>query len=274
MRRLVTEYSELSDCRIALYDSNPAGAPAVVFVHGIGGSKAVWAPVLPILPEAWRIIAYDYRGGGESEETAPRKLALELWASDLRALLDARGVAGPVVLVGHSLGASIVLQFALTHPSSAVGLVLVGAQADICALGPLMQARADSILQGGVTGWVAGPWRAAPPFSKATMAARPEIIDEYAEMLHLTGAERYVRAVTAIAESPDLRGELGSISVPSLIVIGSDDDRTTPQAGWELVARLPDARGVELADVGHTVSFEAPERLAQELVIFVGRVAG
>jgi len=264
-----TEYAALGDCRIALYDTGPSDGATIVFSHGIGGAKSVWIPVLEHLPKSWRLIAYDYRGGGESEETVSQPLSLHQWAIDLKALLGERQVESSPVLVGHSLGASIVLQFTLDWPDVPGALVLIGAEAGLCRLGPMMQERSRAIVESGIDGWIKGPWRAAPPFSKATQTNYPDMIDKYSEMLYLTGADRYLRAVTAIAESPDLTEHLGGIAVPTLVLIGGEDDRTTPEAGWDLVAGLPSARGVEVADVGHTLSYEAPERVVGELVQFV-----
>lgn len=264
------EYAEIPGCRTALYDTGAGGRPTLVFVHGIGGAKVVWTPVLDLLPESWRLVAYDYRGGGESEEAEPGPLSVGEWSADLGALLEERRVEGPVVLVGHSLGATIALQFALDRPEVPSALVLIGAEAAIGRLGPMMLERARSIEEDGIGGWITGPWRARPPFSRRTQRERPEIIDEYAKMLYLTGPERYVKAVRAIAESPDLSPSLGDITVPALVLIGAEDDRTTPEVGWQLARQLADGRGVELPEVGHTLSYEAPERVAEEIARFVG----
>jgi len=272
MTTFTRQYAELDGCRLALYDTGGSGGPTLVFVHGIGGARTVWIPVLERLPESWRLVAYDYRGGGESEEdaqSAGRPLSVAQWASDLEALLDERGVTGPLVVVGHSLGATIALQFALDRPGRADAIVLVGAEAALCRLGAVMQERARSIAETGVDGWVKGPWRAAPPFSRRTQAERPEIIDEYSTMLYQTGAERYIRAVDAIAASPDFSDRLSEITVPVLVLIGGEDDRTTPEVGWALANGLPAGRGVELPEVGHTLSYEAPERVAEEIERFV-----
>lgn len=262
------QYAEIPGCRIALFDTGE-GSPTLVFVHGIGGSKDVWVPVLDMLPRSWRLIAYDYRGGGESQEAEPGPLSVAEWSADLGHLLAARKVHGPIVLVGHSLGATIVLQFAIEHPEVPSALVLVGAQAALCRLGPMMLERARSIEEEGIDGWVTGPWREHPPFSLRTQREHPEIIDEYSKMLYLTGPERYVRAVQAITESPDLSEAIGAISKPALVLIGAEDDRTTPEAGRSLTRGLAAGRAIELPDVGHTLSYEAPGRVAAEITAFV-----
>jgi 3-oxoadipate enol-lactonase len=265
-----TEHVSIGDCGIALYDIRSGNRPPVVFLHGIGCSKAVWSRILGRLPEEWRLIAYDSRGAGESKESSPGPLSLDLYVSDLRALLHARGAEDRPVLVGHSLGASVVLQFALTWPEIPAALVLIGAEAGLCRLGAMMQERASAIAASGMRGWIEGPWRKAPPFSEASRAAEPGLVDTYAQMLYQTGAERYARAVTAIVESPDLTGFVGRIELPALVLIGGDDDRTLPRFGRELAERLPNGRAVELPNVGHTLPMEAPGQVAEELIRFVG----
>lgn len=262
-------YVELEGCRISFSDTGPDSGTTLVFIHGIGCSKTVWGPVLERLPASWRLIAYDLRGAGRSEESLERHLDLDLWAEDLSQLLPAWEVTGRAVVVGHSLGASIALQFALSYPELPGALALLGAEASLCRLGPLMQERASAIAATGIDGWVTGPWRKAPPFSEASRAAHPAMVDEYSEMLYETGAERYLRAVDAIAESPDLTARLPEVTHPTLVLIGGDDDRTLPEYGWKLAEALPNGRGVELPHVGHTLSFEAPERVSEELVAFV-----
>jgi pimeloyl-ACP methyl ester carboxylesterase len=264
-----TEHVVIDDCSIALYDIRSGNRPPVVFLHGIGCSKAVWSRVLGRLPVEWRLITYDSRGAGETKESCPRPLSLDLYASDLRALLHARGADDRPVFVGHSLGASLALQFALTWPDVPAALVLIGAEAGLCRLGAMMQQRASTIAAGGMRGWIEGPWRKAPPLSAASRAAEPGLVDTYAQMLYQTGAERYARAVTAIVESPDLTGFVGRIELPVLVLIGGDDDRTLPRFGWDLAERLPNGRGVELPNIGHTLPMEAPERVAEELITFV-----
>lgn len=137
----------------------------------------------------------------------------------------------------------------------------------------MMQQRASAIAATGMQGWIEGPWRNAPPFSEPSRAVEPGVLDIYAQMLYQTGAERYTRAVTAIAESPDLTASVARVGVPSLVLIGGEDDRTLPRFGWDLAERLPNGRGVELPNVGHTLPMEAPARVAEELITFVAAIS-
>ena len=100
------------------------GSPAVVLEAGGKGNSASWSPVLPGIAEFTRVCAYDRAGGGYSS-SVPAHESLEAMVHDLHALLDAAGVEGPYVIVGHSLGGRLVRPFADLYPSDVVGMVLV-----------------------------------------------------------------------------------------------------------------------------------------------------
>lgn len=269
-----TEFVYVDGCRLSIHDIGAGGHPAMVFLHGIGCTKAIWTPVIRRLPSSWRFVPIDIRGGGESEETEPSDLTLAEWAADVIAVFEHLDLAEPPVLVGHSLGASIALQCALDHPSSVAGLVLLGAEAGLCRLGPMMRERARAIEDEGFDQWVNGPWRSAPPMSSRSREANPGLVDEYSTMLYVTGAEKYIRCVEGIAGSPDLTARLGEITVPVLVMIGGEDDRTLPEYGRALAKGLPESRTVELPGVGHTLQMESPDRVASEMAAFVAELAG
>ena len=100
------------------------GSPAIVLEAGISASSVSWRPVQKELARHHRVLAYDRAGYGWSGRSrAPRtipQLCLEL-----EALLDASGVPGPYVLVGHSFGGLLLRHFAALSPDKVAGLVLV-----------------------------------------------------------------------------------------------------------------------------------------------------
>lgn len=102
-----------------------AGAPTVVLEAGMAGWSTDWALVQPALAAHTRTCAYDRAGYGASDPLGagqpPRPQA------DLQRLLDSATLAGPVVLVGHSLGGLLVADYARRHPARVAGLVLVDA---------------------------------------------------------------------------------------------------------------------------------------------------
>jgi pimeloyl-ACP methyl ester carboxylesterase len=101
-----------------------AGEPTVLFESGLGGTYLDWTYVQPLVALKVRACAYDRAGMGFSE-AATRPRTIENINADTEALLATAGVAGPVILVGHSLGGMLSLHFARLHPERVAGLVLV-----------------------------------------------------------------------------------------------------------------------------------------------------
>jgi len=102
------------------YADRGTGHPALLLVHGWGGAAGVWDPV-PL--SGFRVVAVDLRGHGRSSAPAHGYRPVDL-AGDL-ARLAARLRLGPVVAVGHSMGAQVVTALAVEHPDAVRSLVVV-----------------------------------------------------------------------------------------------------------------------------------------------------
>lgn len=100
------------------------GTPVVVFENGLGGTLDWWSKVWPLVVQDTTALAYNRSGYGLSEasaETGDGSRAVQ----ELRALLKARALAPPYILVGHSLGGLYMQLFARQHPTEVAALVLV-----------------------------------------------------------------------------------------------------------------------------------------------------
>jgi len=102
------------------------GSPTVVLESGLGGSSADWGFVQPGVGAFTQVCSYDRAGMGYSEPGPSPRTARRL-AHEMGRLLDRSGIAGPLVLVGASLGGFTVRVFASEQPQRVVGLVLVDA---------------------------------------------------------------------------------------------------------------------------------------------------
>jgi pimeloyl-ACP methyl ester carboxylesterase len=101
-----------------------AADPTAVLVHGNGAHAHWWDALVPWLLPGWHLVAPDLRGHGESDWAEPPRYRLEDFAADLLAVLDALG-AGPVVLVGHSMGGRVTAWLAARHPERVRALALL-----------------------------------------------------------------------------------------------------------------------------------------------------
>lgn len=126
------------------YETTGSGPP-LVLVHGITESSATWAPLVPALAEDHQVIVVDLRGHGSSDRRPPYDLLT--FASDVRRVLDDVGVGGDAVLVGHSLGGTVVTAFAGAFACRGVvdvdqPLALADFQAGLRQLEPMLRGSA------------------------------------------------------------------------------------------------------------------------------------
>jgi pimeloyl-ACP methyl ester carboxylesterase len=248
--------------------------PALVLIHGLGGSKQIWSRLCDRLAGSYTVVAYDLRGSGQTRELEPADgLSLTVWSDDLRGLLGALELSRPV-LVGHSLGASIALKYALRWPEDVAALVLMGADPELARLGPRLQKAVELIGQVGMSEWVERHWSQNTPFSGTSLERDPGILEEYRALVLANEPGNYTRACLAIASAEPLTDELPGIRVPALVIAGSEDDRTLPDAGRELAERLGNGSFVELDGVGHTMPLEAPDGVGAAIVSFLASSNG
>ncbi|HUS41497.1 MAG TPA: alpha/beta fold hydrolase [Ilumatobacteraceae bacterium] len=98
------------------------GAPTVLAVHGITSNAWVWDPLAHHLAGAADLVAVDLRGRGRSFD-APGRYGIEQHAADVASIIDQ--LEGPLVLLGHSMGAFVVEMVAERRPELVRDLVLV-----------------------------------------------------------------------------------------------------------------------------------------------------
>ena len=106
------------------YELSGGGASTVVLLHEIGMALESWDELVPMIQSGRRVLRYDLRGFGLSEKIRG-SFTLDDEVADLKGLLDALDIHGPVTLVGGALGASIALRFAAAYPERTRALVLI-----------------------------------------------------------------------------------------------------------------------------------------------------
>lgn len=115
--------ADVSDRAVEVVEAG-VGDATVVFESGLGNDWAPWDDVASEVAGRARVFAYSRPGYGGSDPSEAPRTATRI-VEDLRALLTARGLVPPYILVGHSFGGTYMELFAKAHPEEVVGLVLV-----------------------------------------------------------------------------------------------------------------------------------------------------
>lgn len=112
------------------YETKGQGLP-VVFVAGYFGITDIWQAQTDPLSAHYRTIAYDNRGYGRSSRPIQAEAySIPRHAEDLKTVISAAGIDGPVVLVSHSIGCNIISTFAVKYPQQVAGLVYTACYVD------------------------------------------------------------------------------------------------------------------------------------------------
>ncbi|MGZ4304659.1 MAG: alpha/beta fold hydrolase [Solirubrobacteraceae bacterium] len=108
---------------VLAYDDAGSGYPPLVFVHGAACNRRFWCQQIPRFSSAHRVVTVDLRGHGESDAPSER-YTVRLFADDLASTCTQLRIESPVV-IGHSLGGLVALDFASTHPAHVAAAVLI-----------------------------------------------------------------------------------------------------------------------------------------------------
>jgi 3-oxoadipate enol-lactonase/4-carboxymuconolactone decarboxylase len=233
--------------------TGPADGPPVVLSGSLGSDVRMWDPQVETLAAAgFRVIRYDHRGHGRSPApTGPYTLA-EL-ASDAVALLDQLGLAR-VSWVGLSLGGMVGMWLAEHEPARLDRLVLCCTSSE---LGPasMWQERASTARTQGMAvlaDAAVGRW-VTPAFAES----HPETVTWLREMVTSISPEGYASCCTAI-ERMSIVDDLPTVTAPTLVIAGAEDQATPPEHGRRIADAVPGARLAVVPGAAHLGNVEQP----------------
>jgi pimeloyl-ACP methyl ester carboxylesterase len=118
-----TAVIEVGDVPIAYRAYGAPGPAGMVLVHGGAAHSRWWDHIAPLLSAGHRVAAIDLSGHGDSGRR--EKYTLDAWAHEVMAVAAAAGIAGPPVIVGHSMGGFVALRTAGLYGSDLAGIVVI-----------------------------------------------------------------------------------------------------------------------------------------------------
>jgi pimeloyl-ACP methyl ester carboxylesterase len=235
------------------WESHGTGAP-VLLVQGLGYARWGWDPVVPGLAEHFRVLTFDNRGIGESDKPAGPYTAREM-AEDALQVLDEAGLERAHV-VGSSLGGMIAQEVAAAAPDRVDKLVLCSTTPGGPDGLPMPEVTVRLIAEAPAL----APQDALRRFveNAVSVDAPSELVDEiYARRLANPPDPAGWQAQAAAGTT--FPGVDGSITAPTLIVHGTDDNVVDFRNAELLAARIPGARVELVPGGGHLFFWEQPD---------------
>lgn len=277
-------FAEGSDGTRLWWRASGSGSPAVLLTDGIACAGFVWKYLEPALSGSWRVVRWNYRGHGRSEQPRdPGRVAVADCAQDLLAVLDAAGERR-AVLAGHSMGVQVVLEAHRLAPERVAALLLVCGSP-----GRILDAFHDSAALARAFPWArrlveafpgAARWafrhlvptelayQLGKHFETNPRLVRREDLFPYLEDVAALDPQLFVRMLAAAAEH-DATPHLARVDVPALIVAGENDSWTPFWLSRRMHRAVPGSELLVLPGGTHVGPIEHPELLALRVEKFL-----
>lgn len=249
-----------------------AGEQVLLLCNGFGCSQHIWNRLTTVLALQYRLVLFDYVGSGGSDLTAydpARYASLGGYVQDVVEICQALDLR-EVVVVGHSIGASIALLATIAAPTHFSCLIALAAspyflneddyyggfsREDVEQLLALMQVDHDS-------------W--ANLFANLLLGAENEALLAKELAQHFCNADsRMAQEFAHLTFLSDCRADLARVPVPTLLVQCSQDIAAPSEVGAYLLEHLPQATLVTLGTTGHCPHLSAPMETLAAMEVFL-----
>ena len=261
----------------ANFVSQGAGAP-VVLVHGLAASLHDWDALVPVLVRSgYSTYAVDLLGHGDSPKPPMPLYRMDWLVEHFAAWLNGLVLPSAPVLIGHSLGGYVVLEYARRFPERVRGLVVVdpyytGSQLPLGARLAYAHPGVSSSAIRRAPAWLV---RRVIDVTSVLMGHSTAGLHALPEAVRAQAALDYMRTAPGVygvlQKRPDLTPHLESISTPTLVLWGRQDRTLAPGSFGSLVRRLPHAIGDSRA-TGHLPHQAEPEWFHAEVLSFLGQL--
>ncbi len=254
------------------FDDEGGGEP-LVLIHGHPFDRSMWRPqVEHFSARGWRVIAPDLRGYGASA-LVPGKTTLTTFARDVAALLDRLEVR-EIVLGGLSMGGQIVMELHRLFVGRLRGMLLADTSpvAETAAGRAERLAAAERLEREGMAGYAREVL--AKMVAPRNIREQPAVARHVLGMMLETPAAGAAAALRGRAERPDYRATLAGATVPTLLVVGRDDEFTPVRDAERTCQEIPGAQLAIIEGAAHMPNLERPAEFNRAFAGLLDRVAG
>ena len=259
------------------YQSVGEGDP-ILFIHGFGASSYSWRYLTEPLSQNRRVITIDLKGFGQSPKPRDGLYSIYEQARLVRDFILAQDLQN-LTIIGHSYGGGVALltsiQLSKLQPKRQKDLILIGNAAYPQKLPSFMRILATPILGPMVLYWAPNKIQVHSLLKKVYFKDDliPEAaIDHYAKNMGQENAKYATLQIARQLMPGDMEvvtKQYTEVTVPTLIIWGSQDEIISPEIGKRLNAALPNSRLIMLDDVGHAPQEERPDLILPQIKEFL-----
>lgn len=244
---------------------------SLTLIHGGGDNLNSWYNQVPVFSKKYQVLTYDVRGHGQTELPAG-PINTELWVKDLYTLLQVLKIK-ETILVGHSLGGGIALNFTLVHPDMVKAIILSNSglrpspknEEEKNQMKAFTQKNIERLRKEGLQSDVDGRLKAM--FSPGFAEKNTKVADKYKSIFLQNRLEGYLRVVEAMG-IPDTSLDLKGIACPVLVIAGEHDPYVNPAAGKSTQEAIPGAQ-LKILPSGHAPEMECPHEYNRVVLEFM-----
>ncbi len=231
----------------------------IVFIHGVGMNQQVWQPQIDYFSKNHTVVVYDMLGHGDSPMPVEDAYLMD-YSNQLVELLEHLDI-GQAILVGHSTGALISVEFTLQNPGKVLGLIPLNIvyKRDTQQSQNVL-ARANQVLEQEqlididitLDRWF---------LNKTDQASlnKIAIIRDYLSQVNPVG---YGRTYKMFAQSDKVFvGRLGHLQAPALYLTGEDDPNSTSWMSQQMARETPNGQAISIANEAHMMAYISPEKV-------------
>ena len=256
------------------YTDTEKGDETIIFSHGLLWSGYMFHKQEAFLKDRYRVITYDHRGQGQTQAPATGYDMDSLY-EDAVLLIETLCRGQKVHFVGLSMGGFVAMRLAARRPDLLQSVVLMETSADA---EPVENVSKYNTLN-RVVKWL-GTWAVVGKVMPImfgqkflTDAARKTERKEWETQMKLCKAPGITKAVAGVIERLPIYHELSKITLPTLILVGTQDVATVPAKAERIYAQIKGSELVYIEGGGHTSSIEEPQQVNEAINEFLKRLA-
>jgi len=268
-----SHYVEAGGLRLHYQDYGSTGKPAMLCLHG-GAAHAHWFDyIAPGFTGDHHVLALDQRGHGDSEWADPPEYSYERYAADLAEVVEKLDLRD-FVLIGHSMGGTVALEFAAAYPGRVGKLIVVDSTLQMNA--ERVAALRDVGARQGSSHPSRAEFIARFRLRPAGTLAMPAVIRHLAENSARQSSDgrwrhKFDRNVYATRETTDGLPRWNHIRVPALLIKAERSQRISPQVFAEVKARCPQVQLTEVPNCDHHVTLDNPSGFVSAVRSFLAK---